>query len=320
MVLHCMSDDISIERYTSADAELWNGFVATSKNGTFLHDRGFMEYHSDRFDDHSLIIRCKGQIIALLPADRLEDVLRSHGGLTYGGIVTGPGMSAAMMLDLVAALRHALRDAGITRLDYKAIPHLFHAYPAEEDIYALLAAGARLVRTDLSSAVAIGRAPKMSKSKRQGAARARKAGLSPCESDDFAGFWHLLNTRLAEAHDAAPTHSLDEINLLRSRFQNRIRLFTAETKNVPHGGIVVFDCGRAVHVQYMATTDEGRRDGALDLIVAHLLDCVYADRAWLNFGISTTDCGRVLNTGLARQKEMFGARSIVFQHYEWDVT
>ncbi len=314
-----MNKTPSIRRYTPDDAEAWNAFVAASGNGTFLHDRGFMEYHADRFTDHSLVVEAEGVIVALLPANRDGCVLKSHGGLTYGGLITGPSMSAALMVDIIAALREALIAEGFERLIYKAIPHIFHRYPAEQDVYALIQQGAQVSQVDLSSAVSLGHAPKMSKSKRQGATRARKAGLEPRESDDFAGFWEMLTARLSDAHDAAPTHTLDEITLLRARFPDRIRLYVADGAAGAEGGVVVFDCGGAVHVQYMATTDAGRQNGALDLIVAHLLAEVYADRAWLNFGISTTDAGRTLNTGLARQKEMFGARSVLFTQYNWDL-
>ena len=45
-----------IRRYTADRADEWNQFVRASKNGTFLFDRRFMDYHSDRFRDHSLMV------------------------------------------------------------------------------------------------------------------------------------------------------------------------------------------------------------------------------------------------------------------------
>ncbi|MCQ0092515.1 GNAT family N-acetyltransferase [Roseovarius sp. M141] len=315
-----MNKSLNIRRYTQRDADAWNAFVPTSGNGTFLHDRRFMDYHSDRFEDHSLIAEADGKIIALLPANRAGDTLQSHGGLTYGGLVTGPAMSAELMIETVSALYDTLRASGFKRLLYKAIPHIFHQYPAEQDIYALVQRGAQMVRCDLSSAIAIGRSPKFSKSKRQGVSRAGKAGLKVTQSDDFAAFWHILTARLGDAHGAAPTHSLAEIEQLRGHFPDKIRLYVAGAGGSLQGGIVVFDCGPVVHVQYMASTEDGRRDGALDLIVSRLLDSVYSGRTWFNFGISTTDGGRTLNTGLSRQKEMFGARSILFNQYEWDLS
>ena len=44
-----------IVRYTAEKADEWNAFVAESKNGTFLFNRGYMDYHADRFVDHSLM-------------------------------------------------------------------------------------------------------------------------------------------------------------------------------------------------------------------------------------------------------------------------
>lgn len=299
------------------DAAAWNAFVGASANGTFLHERRFMEYHADRFEDHSLIVEADGKLVAVLPANQVDHVLQSHGGLTYGGFVVGASMSAALMLEIFTHARDVLRGMGFEQLAYKAIPHIFHKYPAEQDIYALVQNGGRLVRCDLSSVIAIGRSPGMSKSKRQGARRAQKAGLQVVECADFAPFWSVLEDRLTGAHAAAPTHSLDEISLLQSYFPDNIRLFTAQDQDGLQGGVLVFDCGPAVHVQYMATTEEGRTNGALDLIVDHLLQQVFADRRWFNFGVSTTDGGRQLNVGLSRQKEMFGARSVVFNHYEW---
>ena len=41
----------SIIRYTADKADEWNQFVAQSKNGTFLFDRRYMDYHAERFED-----------------------------------------------------------------------------------------------------------------------------------------------------------------------------------------------------------------------------------------------------------------------------
>ena len=57
---------ISIQRYTAEKTDEWNTFVAASKNGTFLFNRCYMDYHSDRFKDHSLMFyydnRNKGEV------------------------------------------------------------------------------------------------------------------------------------------------------------------------------------------------------------------------------------------------------------------
>ena len=81
---------ITTERYTADKLEEWNGFVALAKNGTFLIDRRFMDYHSDRFADFSIMFYDeKNRLVALLPANRKGDSVCSHRGLTYGGLVMG---------------------------------------------------------------------------------------------------------------------------------------------------------------------------------------------------------------------------------------
>ena len=76
---------IDVIKYNSNMKAEWDAFVETSKNGTFLFMRNYMEYHSDRFADHSLMFYCNNRLLAVLPANirESEKTLVSHGGLTY---------------------------------------------------------------------------------------------------------------------------------------------------------------------------------------------------------------------------------------------
>lgn len=307
---------LTIHPYTPADAGDWNAFVAGSKNGTFLFDRRYMDYHADRFPDRSLIVRGDdGGILALLPATVRGDSLVSHAGLTYGGVISGRAMTAGTMLALFDGLRDHLRREGFRSLRYKAIPHIYHAIPAEEDLYALFRHGATLARLDASTTIDVAAAVPWSRPRLHGLSKAAKAGVSVAESVDHAGFIAMLAARLEERYGARPAHSADELALLASRFPGRIRLFGAFLGGAMTGGVVIYDCGRTVHTQYLATTAEGRQHGALDLIVRHLLD-LFHDRRFFDFGISTEEEGRRLNEGLARQKEMFGGRTTTYATYD----
>ena len=78
----------NIIKYTSDYYQIWNDFVANAKNATFLFNRDFMEYHSDRFEDNSLLIFDeKDKLVAIFPANRIGNELFSHQGLTYGGLI-----------------------------------------------------------------------------------------------------------------------------------------------------------------------------------------------------------------------------------------
>jgi hypothetical protein len=308
---------IVARRYGPEDGSLWNGFVQQSRNGTFLFDRGYMDYHADRFRDHSLIFEDEGgSVVALLPANRSDTLLVTHGGLTYGGLVTDMRMGAARMLEVFDALFSHCRGEGIDRLRYKAMPRIYHRQPAEEDLYALFRCGALRSRVDASATISL-RAPlAWSKGRKHSLGKARKSGLEVLETEDVEQFHSILQARLDQRYETRPTHSAVELSLLRSRFPSKIRLFGSFKGERMLAGIVMYDCGEAVHAQYMASCAEGRDAGALDLIVYELTTGFFSDRTWFDFGISTEDQGRSLNEGLARQKEMFGARTTVYETYE----
>lgn len=313
-------DAVLAERFDPAARAAWDTFVSSARNGVFLFQRDYMDYHADRFHDHSLLFRRAGEVVALLPANQDGDALVSHGGLTFGGIVSSRRMTAALMLDVFAALLAYMRSRGIPRLLYKAVPHIYHEVPAEEDLYALTHAGARLYRRDLSSTIALAHRLPLAKGRRSALNVARRNGVTVQRSADFHAFMTLEAEQLAQRHGVRPVHTGDEMALLAGRFPENIHLYTAEQAGELVGGVIVYESSRVAHAQYIATSERGRSASALDLIMDHLLNEQFAEKQWFDFGISTVDQGRTLNAGLCAHKEAFGARAIVHDFYELDVT
>ena len=138
--------DFELVQYRDDEKEGWDQVVKSSHNGTFLHLRNYIGYHVDRFDEQSLIVRKQGRSIAVFPANRIDDLIVSHSGITYGGLIYGPRIRSVEVLEIIRAIADHYRNMGCALLRYKAIPHVFHRYPAEEDLYALFRLGARLVR------------------------------------------------------------------------------------------------------------------------------------------------------------------------------
>lgn len=309
--------EITVASFTRGDAEDWNAFVAASRNGTFLLDRRYMDYHADRFTDASLVLREGSRIVALLPANRIADRLVSHGGLTYGGLVIAPGVGQGRVDRCFAALLAWARTEAITTLRYKTIPTVYHRAPAEEDRYTLFRLGARLARRDPLTVVAPHGAPEASDLRRRTRRRLQARGeVTVAPSGDWAGFWAILEARLAERFAARPTHALDEIRLLAERFPDAISLRAAFVGGVMTAGVVLYETPTAVHAQYIAGSDEGRAVGALDAVFDAVIAEASAAGRWFDFGISTEDDGRFLNEGLISFKESFGGRTIVHDTYE----
>jgi hypothetical protein len=306
----------TVRPYALSDAAAWDALVMRSRNGNLLHRRGYMDYHAHRFLDASLVIERDGDIVAVFPANRQQDTVTSHGGLTYAGLISGHALRAEATLAVFGDIRDFYREAGVRSVQYKAVPHVFHAYPAEEDLYALHRCGARLARRDLSSAIPLRQAFALTQGRKAAGNKARKAGVVRREAHEPAQF-HALLTEVLHRHEVTPTHSLPELRLLQGRFPSQIVLHEARRGDDLLAGVLVYDFGHAVHTQYMAVSADGRQVDALSFLLGELIGSVYADRMHFTFGISTAQGGQVLNGGLVAQKEFFGARAVVHDIYDW---
>lgn len=309
---------MNIVKYSEDKKEGWNEFLCSSKNGLFLFDRDYMEYHSDRFIDFSLIFYEKNKLIALLPANIDENVLVSHGGLTFGGFITDSKMTTPKMIQIFDELMNYLQRESISKVIYKCIPYTYHLIPAEEDRYALFRRGAKLFRRDVTSTVYLPEKVRFQEIRRRFIKKSRSAGVEIKKVDDFKSYWNILEANLAKRHNTKPVHSVEEIEYLHNNFPDNIKLFASYQDETMLSGVVVYESTNVVHAQYIASTDEGREIGALDIIFAHLINERYRDKKYFDFGISTEDRGLYLNEGLIFFKEGFGARAVVHDFYEVD--
>ena len=307
-----------IVRYTADKAKEWNQFVAESKNGTFLFDRHYMDYHSDRFQDYSLMFYRNGGLYALLPANRENNILWSHRGLTYGGIIMNAESTAARIQQLFRELNDYLRADGFIKVVYKPVPHIFHRIPSEEDIYSLFSVcDAKLIYRSISSTLILQYPLKWHRDRRYGINKAKAHDVTVDESQDLKGFWEVLTFNLKNKYDSCPVHSLEEIELLHDRFPQQIRLFTASKDGKVLGGTVLYITSTVVHTQYISANLEGKQWRVIDALFDYLLhECDWQQR-YFDFGTSNEEDGRILVEPLIYQKEGFGGRGICYDWYEW---
>lgn len=307
---------VEVSRYAEQNRDRWDTFIREARNGHFMFLRDYMEYHADRFDDYSLLFEDKGKLVAVLPANRTEKALHSHNGLTFGGIISGPGMTTPKMLDVFTALKACCKDAGMSIFTYKAIPYIYHNSPSDEDLYALTLNGAQLVRRDVSATLDQDNRLKYSKGHKYNISKARRETFSIAENPDFSRYWGLLDQVLANRHGVNAVHTIDEIQRLAELFPENIRLFeVTNAKGQLIAGTVLYINGHVIHTQYLANSEEGRQTGALDYLIDDLINRFQQYR-YFDFGISTLEQGKILNEGLCAQKEGFGGRAIVHDFYE----
>lgn len=315
---------MKIVQFTSQLTEEWDAFVGASKNGTFLLERRFMDFRADHFSDCSLMLYEDTQLVALFPANWDEEgrVVYSHQGLPYGGLVLGTETTERQVLEMLQQiLLWCLDYLQAERVVYKPIPYIYSDYASEEDLYALFRAGAKLQSRALSSVVAMRNPLRMRKQRVQGAKRAIDNGLYIDRLTDgdwttLAAFWQLLMEMRARNHRAAPAQSLEDVQLLMSRFPLQIKLFLVRREKEVMAGCVVFVTSHVAHIRYIVASDEGREMGALDLLFRHLLNERFKQIDYVDFGLSTEMGGQYLNEGMLFQKEGFGARAVCYDTYE----
>jgi len=311
---------MKIIKYTHSLKDDWNDFVKDSKNSHFFFYRDYMEYHYDRFHDFSLIVLDqKEKILALLPANIKDNVLYSHQGLTFGGFLINDKMKTETMLEVFETLREYSKKENIQKIIYKCMPYIYHIHPSEEDSYSLFRNDAKLFRRDVTTTIYLSEKIKYQEQRKRAVKKAVKNNLIFEESKDFRSYWEILEATLNAQHGARPVHTVDEIENLVTLFPENIKLFVAKKENEILGGVLVFENTQIVHTQYLANSIIGRDVGALDFVIDKLINEIYKDKKYFDFGISNENDGRFLNAGLIAQKEGFGARAVVHDFYELEI-
>lgn len=294
----------------------WDDFVSKSKNGVFLFYRDYMEYHSDRFKEKSLLFFQNEQLIGLFPANLKDHTLYSHEGLTFGGVISDYNIKTSVMLDIFETLFDYCKNNDIKEIMYKPIPYIYHSAPASEDLYALFRHNAKLIARNASSCIYIPLLRKFDRSRKDNIRKAKKNNITVNQSKDLESFMQIVKETLIERHGVKPVHTVQEIQLLASRFPDNIKLFASVKDDKMLAGAVVYESKNVAHVQYAANSKEGWKIGAQDIIDDYLINDYYKEKKYYDFGISTESLGQVLNSGLITRKEGFGASSVVYDLYQ----
>lgn len=310
----------TIKRYTPADQQIWDRYVAKARNATFLFYRGYMDYHADRFQDHSLLFFVGNHLHSILPANIVGDTLYSHQGLTYGGLVMSIDVTAADVIQLFRELNDWLRQTGIRRVVYKPVPWVYHQHSSEEDLYPLFwICQARVVSRDIGTVIFMQQHLRWRKDRRRHLKVAHEQNIVVKRDNNFRAFWPVLEGNLSSRHRVKPVHTVEEMELLYSRFPQNIVQYNAYQGDEVLAGLTFYLSPQVLHGQYCSSTPKGKQIGAVDAIYEKAMYEDYPDYTYLDFGRSTEGDGSVINNGLIAQKEGFGGRAICYDTYEWKI-
>jgi Acetyltransferase (GNAT) domain len=313
---------MKVRIFQPKDALQWDSFCRESLSGTFLHTRRFLSYHGERFEDQSLIIEGEsGKWLGLLPAARHpveSGTVVSHPGITYGSLLTQRSLAGEAMIEAFQTINNYYRMVGFNRFCYKAMPHLYHRVPSQDDLYALFRLKARRYRVDLSCAIDLELRLPVSERRRRGYKKALKAGVTILQGREFEReLWRVLEDNLARKHEVRPVHALEEIGLLADRFPENVSFIVGIIGDQVEAGVVLFKTPTVHHAQYIASSEQGYLVCALDAIFEHCITKAMNEKVrWFDFGTSNEQNGWMLNEGLYRFKSEFGGGGVAYEFYE----
>jgi hypothetical protein len=301
----------SVKIYQESDYKHWNAFIDKAKNATFLFHRDFMEYHKDRFQDYSLVVLDGEKWVAVLPANRVENEVFSHQGLSYGTVIIQKDIRIEEYLSIIREIMLHLCRNKIEFISLKIIPRIYNKILSDELDYVSFLMNAQGYRSDVYMVIDRGQEYEPNRNRKRALKIANELEIEIQEDNNYTGFWNeILIPNLKNRFDVLPVHSLAEIIYLAKAFPNNIKLFNAYINGVLKAGVVVFIMENVAHFQYSSGADDRNNTAALDVLFDFIIR-KYSNKKQVSFGSSSEKEGLVLNKGLAYWKESFGATATV---------
>jgi len=272
-----------------------------------------MEYHKDRFTDFSLMIYKNETLVALLPANKSNDSIYSHQGLTYGGLVFGNKTEMNFVYEVTELLKTYFTSQQINWFYCKLIPQIYYKVSAKYLDY-VLSKKAMLKNRALVLAIDYSQPLQIHKTKLKHYRKGEIYNFDIVETKSYTSFWNtVLSPRLIEKHNVKPVHTLKEIENLSNKFPDNIKQFNIIKDGELLAGITIFETQTVVKSQYGATTVLGEKYRALDYLFLYLIK-KYKVEGKQYFSMGTVMDNSILgvNEGLLKQKEELGCQ-IYFQ-------
>ena len=268
-----------------------------------------MDYHRDRFEDHSLMIFKNEALVALLPTHLLNKSLVSHNGLTYGGLIVDNNFDQSDIKLLFDSVFSYCKLNGFKQLILKTMPN-FYQNKSQEKIEGYLKQICE-AKLDKKRVLAIDYSQPLTihKTKLKHFRKHQATDFIIKKENTFKLFWNkVLIPLLKEKHNTKPVHSLGEIELLNSQFPKEIVQYNVYCQDKILAGITIFDKGNIVKSQYGAATKLGKKTRALEYLFLNLIfKFKQEEKTFFSMGtVIDKSFPEGYNTGLYKQKKELG--------------
>ena len=317
---------LTITKYNDILFDEWEKFISDSNNGTIFQKQAFLKYHINRkFVDGSLVIKNKSTIVAVVPAAIKKNILYSHPGSSYGGIVLSHSLDFKMIHDILKVI-----DEYCIAQKYKALflinsPSIYQKKSDQSLDYLLQWNGFKQTELYISHAVDMSKTSDilslLTKRKRRYINNNQELNSLTFEEEAYLDEFYDILIASKKKYNTTPTHSLDELIKLKDMFPQQIKLLVTRNENKIIGGSLIFFTNDNVALVFYNTILEQYRESQIAML--QLYKCMEIAKKhnfqWIDFGVSHTpeqENPLTPKFSLIHFKEQFNAKGVLRIAYQ----
>lgn len=320
---------ISIKKYTEKLNNIWDDFIFKSNNGTIFHTQQFLNYHqSKKFINHSLLFFDNDTLLAVLPAVMRGNnmkVLHSHPGASFGGVVYIKNLNFVTYNNIISCLEQYCLDNRFDRIKLINTPNIYHQIKDDSFNYLLQWRGFVQTETYISHYLRNNFQNETlsllnRRKQRYIKSIVQKKTFSYAVNQNFDLFYPVLLAS-KKLFKTTPTHSLEELLILKEKFPQKIHLILFyQNKAVVGGSIIFFTTQNTALIFYNAINPKYKQQ---HLATFQLYQCMMFakdnNKKILDFGVShTPETKNPFDPkfSLIQFKEHFSAKGVLRIVYE----
>jgi hypothetical protein len=298
----------NIVTYTETFFEEWDKFVETSVNGTIYQTRRFLCYHDKKkFEDTSILIYKKKELVCVLPCCKNGDKYFSHKGATYGG----PAFSEKVynVLDLNDIITLIFQHYN-NNIEFRIANAIYNSNNNDILLYFL---GRNLciypelawyidVNYDIVENIKNNRNKQILRKMLTD----EKIECRKFEDDaDYIDFYNMLSKNLYDKHKTCPTHTMYEFINFKNILLKEQALYLLKKNGTLYGGVYVIKTNKKCwYTFYIAKNYDIKNNMSIVYLMKQIQSDAKNEKVYyVDYGITTENCGETLNIGLSEFKE-----------------
>jgi hypothetical protein len=311
--------NFEIQRFSLDEVANWFEKQSKISDLTLYQNPAFLKYHLKKFNnnEHHLVFRYKGKIIgyillALFETKEGNKIAKSPYGGSFGGAIFLKNTGIHKIIECVKILNSYLIEIDVNEIIITTSPALYTNDSNSFYQFALQINGFNLEykellhfvdlqKIDISNILSSFDEPCRNKTRRSLEKFKIRFNLPPEE------FYPILMDN-KKKHNSIPTHTLDELMLLKDMFPTLVRFDIAYDMDKAVAGICYFTINeRCISTFYMAQLNDAIGTNPLNALIYNGLKKAIEDNFKIfDFGGSSLH-GAINHFGVANFKESFGA-------------